>query len=80
MRSLMSYFAVILTVTVLLMFAIVLTTCRLEYCGSSNASTPRVARNFLPHGPSPTLATSQNLVFVQVESDKPDIEIRWAEN
>jgi hypothetical protein len=26
------------------------------------------------------LAPPQNVVFVQVESDKPDIQIQWAEN
>jgi len=51
---------------------------RLEYCGHSESLQPRVASSASVG--VPTLAPSQNVVFVQVEADKPGIEVGWADN
>jgi hypothetical protein len=79
MRPVTSRFAMIFAVAILVVFAMMLSAGRLEYCGPSSGAAPHGASGCSARGPAPTLAPTQNLVFVRVESDKPDIEIRWAE-
>lgn len=70
----------ILACLVLAGVAVLLVGGRLEYCGRSDAQQPRMASSSAAKSPSPTLAPPQSVVFVQVEADKPDIEVSWAEN
>jgi hypothetical protein len=80
MKSIASCIPLILTVAVLLAATMLLNTDRLEYCGQPEALRQRshVGATAEKHGP--TLAPPQKVVFVRIESDKPNLEIGWAEN
>jgi hypothetical protein len=80
MKSITSRLALILTGAILAVAMVVLATSRPEYCGPVDVLKPHVeAKTSAPAG-TPTLAPRQNLVVVQVESDRPDIQVGWAEN
>jgi hypothetical protein len=57
-----------------------LSASRPEYCSLVDTSRPHAAAATSAVGPTPTLAPQQSLVVVQVESDRPDIKIGWADN
>ncbi len=80
MKSITSRVALILSGAVLLAMLAVLAISRPESCGPVDVPQPHAESASSASAPSPTLAPPQNLVFVHVESDKPDIEIGWAEN
>ena len=80
MRSITSRLALILTGVTLAATMVVLATSRPEYCGPLDIPRPRAEAATSASASTPTPAPPQNLVFVRVESDKPDIEIGWAEN
>ena len=80
MKSITSRLALILTGATLALTMAVLATSRPEYCGPIDMPKPHVeARTPVSYG-TPTLAPRQNQVVVQVESDRPDIQVGWAEN
>ena len=62
---------------VLLAAVTLLAAARLEYCGQPEALRPR--HNMAADTRGPTLAPPQKVVFVQIEADKPDLEVGWAE-
>ena len=70
----------VLTGAILLAMTAVLATSRPEDCGPLDIPRPHVESAASASAPTPTLAPPQNLVFVRVESDKPDIQVGWAEN
>ena len=78
MSSITSRLPLLFAAVVLVGVAVLLVGGRLEYCGHSDASQSRIASS-APIG-TPTLAPPQKVVFVQVEADKPDIEVGWADN
>ena len=79
MRVIAPRLALILAGAVLLSMVVALATSRPEYCGPLD--TPRLhASSASARARVPTPAPPENLVFVKVESDKPDIQIGWAEN
>ena len=59
---------------------IALATSQPEYCGPLDGPRPHVAAAASADARTPTPAPPQNLVFVRVESDKPDIQVGWADN
>jgi hypothetical protein len=63
--------AAVLAATLLLLL-----TSRLEYCGQP--ATLRPAVRVADTSGSPTLAPPQKVVVVRIETDKPDIEVRWS--
>ncbi len=79
MRSIASRVALVLTGVVLTAMMIVLATCRPDDCGRVDFPK-RAAAAVVAAGPTPTLAPPQKVVFLRVESDKPDIQVGWAEN
>ena len=79
MKLIAPRFSLILAGTILFAALLTLTTSRPEDCGSLDRPAPHV-KAASANAPAPTLAPPQNLVFVRVESDKPDIQIGWAEN
>jgi hypothetical protein len=78
-KPIASRFALILTGTILLATMVVLATSRPEDCDPVDIPPPHVKAT-AADAPTPTLAPPQTLVFVRVESDKPDIQVGWAEN
>jgi hypothetical protein len=80
MRSITSQLALVLAGTILLGLLAVLATSRPEYCGPVDAPRSHAQAAKSISSQAPTLAPQQNVVVVQVESDRPDIEIGWAEN
>jgi hypothetical protein len=80
MRSITSRFALILTVAILSATMVMLATSRPEYCGPIDIPRSHAEAATSASLCTPTLAPRQNLVVVQVESDRPDIQIGWAEN
>jgi hypothetical protein len=80
MRSIASRIPLILTAVVLFSTAVLLGTSRLEYCGQPEALQPRVEAVVAAKTLRPTLAPPKNVVFIQVETDKPDLEVGWANN
>jgi hypothetical protein len=79
MRSTRAVSAPVLAGIALLAAMVLLLTHPLEYCGQPAtwrpAATVRVAKRL-----APTPAPPQKLVYVNVETDKPDLEVGWAEN
>ena len=80
MKPIASRIPLILTGMILLSTAALLTSSRLEYCGQPEALQPRVEAVIAAKTPRPTLAPPKNVVFIQVETDKPDLEVGWANN
>ena len=80
MRLVASHVALMLTGIILLVATILLATARLEYCGQPEVQRPRADTMVATKTPWPTLAPPQKMVFIRVETDKPDLEIGWAEN
>jgi len=80
MRSIASRLALILAGTILSATMVMLATSRPEYCGPIDIPRPHAEPVASASASTPTLAPRQNLVVVQVESDRPDIQIGWAEN
>ncbi len=68
------------TVVVLLLMAAFFSTSRLEYCGQPDTLRPQNGVAHEAPSTEPTLAPPQKMVFLRVESDKPDIEIGWIDN
>ena len=80
MKPITSRFALVLAGTTLLGSMAVLATSRPEECSPPDMPKPHVVTAASANAPAPTLAPPQNLVFVRVESDKPDIQVGWADN
>jgi hypothetical protein len=80
MKSIASRVPLILTAIVLVSAAVLLATSRLEYCGQPESLRPRVEAVVAEKTQWPTLAPPQKMVFIRVETDKPDLEIGWAKN
>jgi hypothetical protein len=80
MKPMASRFALVLVCTILLFMVAVLATNRSDDCRPLSGSCPRANAAASPEARTPTLAPAQNLVFVRVESDEPDIRVSWAEN
>ena len=80
MKSITSLIPLVLTGAVLLAATLVLTTSRLEYCGQPETLQPHSTAVAVMARRCPTPAPPPKVVFVRVDADKPDLEIRWAEN
>ena len=80
MKSIACCVPLVLTGVVLALSMIVLAGSRLEYCGQPEALRPRIDAAATPATHAPTLAPPLKVVFVRVETDKPDVEVGWAEN
>ncbi len=80
MKSIAVRVPLILTALVLLSAAVLLASSRLEYCGQPEALQPRVEAVVAVKTQWPTLAPPQKMVFIRVETDKPDLEVGWAKN
>jgi hypothetical protein len=80
MRLIASGTALVLASTILFGAMVLLTTSRVEYCGQPEPLRPRIDAITAIGTPSPTLAPPQKVVFLRVETDKPGLEVRWAEN
>ena len=80
MKLIASRSPLILAGTLLLAAMCLLTTSRLEYCGQAETLRPRIDALTAMKAPVPTLAPPQEVVFIRVETDKPDLEVGWAEN
>jgi len=80
MKPIASRFALILAGTILFGMIAVLATSQSEDCSPVDIPRPHVAAAAPADARTPTPAPPQNLVFVRVESDKPDIQVGWAEN
>ena len=80
MKSIASHFSLVLTGMILIAMTVALATSRSDECGLIDCPRPQVARAAGIASPTPTLAPPQNLVFVHVESDKPDIQVSWSDN
>lgn len=80
MKSLPAPVAVVVTASILLAGLWLLATSRLEYCGPSPVPTSHVDTASSLPSPTPTLAPPRKVVIVRVETDKPDLQVGWAEN
>jgi hypothetical protein len=80
MRPIAACFPVVLTGAILLATTILLGTTRLEYCGQPEALRPQTGAAAATKSCCPTLAPRQKVVYLRVESDKPDLEVAWADN
>ena len=80
MKSITSRLALILAGAILSATMVMLATSRPEYCGPIDAPRPYAAAATSASAPTPTLAPRQGLVVVKVESDRPDIQVGWADN
>jgi len=81
MERITSRISLILAGAILLAVALLLTTIRQP----DSCSPPDILRAHkdavaAASAPTPTLAPPQKVVFVQVEADKSDIVVGWAEN
>jgi hypothetical protein len=76
MKAISAYLSLFVSAGLMAGALSLLATSRLEYCGQPTALRPavRVASTAI----SPTPAPPQKVVVVQIETDKPDIEVRWA--
>jgi hypothetical protein len=79
MTSIASRLALIVTGVILMALMAVLASSRSDDCGTVDMPK-RLANAAAENGPTPTLAPPQKFVFLRVESDKPDIQVGWAEN
>ncbi len=79
MRPIASRFALVLAGMILIAMTVALTISRPEDCGLLSCASPQVNATAAAKAPTPTPAPPQNLVFVRVESDKPDIQVSWSE-
>ena len=80
MERITSRISLILTGVVLLAAALALATVRQPDDCRPDVLQPRIAAAIPADSPRPTLAPPQNVVLVQVEADKSDIEVGWAEH
>ena len=80
MRRITSQLALVLAGTILFAAISLLAASRPEDCSPLDMPKPHVAAVASANAATPTLAPPQNLVFVKVESDKPDIQVGWADN
>lgn len=77
MTSLLARASFLLTGAVLLVVLAVLTVDRVNYCGQPSNSIPSRG---LTNVRTPTLAPTQKVVFLQVESDSADLEVSLVGN
>jgi hypothetical protein len=81
MKSFASRVSLVVTGVVLLSVALALANVhRAEECRPSDCLAPRTPSVAMAGSPAPTLAPPQKVVMVQIETDKSDIEVSWAEN
>jgi hypothetical protein len=80
MKSTSSRVALVLAGAIVPIVMIVLAAGQPDYCGPVDVCRPHIEAPTSPSAGTPTLAPPQSLVVVQVEADKPDIKIGWAEN
>lgn len=80
MKSIAPRLALALAGVILFGLMAVLATSRPEYCGPFDAPRSHAHAAKSISSQSPTLAPPPNVVVVRVESDRPDIQIGWAEN
>ena len=79
MKPITSRFAFVLAGLILIAMTVALATSRPDDCGLLSCPRPHVNMT-AANAPTPTLAPPQNLVYVHVESDKPDIQVSWSDN
>ena len=79
MKPIASRFALVLAGMILIAMTVALATSRPEDCGLLDCPRSHVHATASAGAPTPTLAPPQNLVYVRVESDKPDIQVSWAD-
>jgi hypothetical protein len=80
MTSIPSRVALVLAGMLVSALLTALSVSRPEYCSAVDVCRSHATAATPAAGPTPTLAPRQNLVVVQVESDRPDIKIGWADN
>jgi len=80
LKQITSRISLILTAVALLTAGTMRSSVRPEECPPPEFGQPRAESVTALNGPMPTLAPPQKMVFVQVESDKLDIEVGWADN
>jgi hypothetical protein len=80
MKSISSRVALVLAGGIVPIVLTVLAVGQPEYCGPVGVCRPHIEAPTSPSTGTPTLAPPQSLVVVQVETDKPDLKIGWAEN
>jgi hypothetical protein len=80
MKSLATAISFVLTGVTLLVMAFLLSTNQLEYCGQSEALRSQNHIAGTTEAASPTPAPPQKVVFIQIETDKPDLEVGWMKN
>ena len=78
MKPIASRFALVLAGMILIAMTVTLATSQPEDCGLLDSPRPHVSAAAVAAAPTPTPAPPQNLVFVHVESDKPDIQVSWS--
>jgi hypothetical protein len=80
MTSIPSRVALVLAGVLVPALLMALSVSRPEYCSVVDIHGSHATVATPAAGPTPTLAPRQSLVVVQVESDRPDIKIGWADN
>jgi hypothetical protein len=68
------------TAVALLALGLFLSTSQLEYCGQSDAFRPQPPCVNASQNASPTPAPPKKVVWIQIETDKPDLEVGWLQN
>ena len=80
MQTIASRISLVVAGALLLACAIALVTVqKTEKCRPSDCPTPSTPRVAMAGSPKPTLAPPQEVIRVQVETDRSDIEVSWAE-
>jgi hypothetical protein len=79
MKPIASRLALVLSDMILLAVLVVLATGHSEDCSPPVIPASPASAVAAAGTPTPTLAPQHRLVFVRVESDKPDIQVGWAE-
>jgi hypothetical protein len=80
MKSISSRVALVLAGAIVPTVLVVLAVGQPDYCGPVDACRLHTEATTSASACTPTLAPPQSVVVVQVEADKPDLKIGWAEN
>jgi hypothetical protein len=78
MKTMVSGFLVVLTCGVVMAVLAALAMGRFELCDETPSARPPVHVASAPNAPSPTPAPRPDVVTIQVQADKPDLEVGWA--
>jgi hypothetical protein len=79
-KSIASHVSLVLAGVVLAAAMVLLSSSQLEYCGQPSVMQSNRTAASMCQSQAPTLAPPQKVVFVHIETDKPDVEIGWLEN